>query len=267
MNKKLSIDEQRRNFLNVIDYLKSTGLNQKEIAGKIGSDTIQISHIRSGTIKYIPPELIDNLHKKCNINPHYIIYGASNMFDTASLKYEHFDKFVEKWSLVEHEDKKYLYFTMDENFYKFLIDVYTLKETDTSSNTNAFTKTAESFYNALENHKKNTFKKDYLHFSNDNELYKFVLNVLDEKDSLDKTDKSDDLDDSKKVKESFDKILNFLKTNPPPAINLKEYVLIPADDVIEIAQNNISRRKSLAEVKDILHIYPQKNNQKGNGTV
>lgn len=49
------------------------------------------------------------------------------MFDTAGLKYENFYKLVDKWDLVKHENKKYLH-SMDENFYKFLIDVYNLKE-------------------------------------------------------------------------------------------------------------------------------------------
>lgn len=192
----LGIEEQRKQFIAVIDYLKSTGISQKEIAAKIGEDTIYISHLRSGDIKYITPNIIEGLHDAYNINPQFITHGASNMFDAAGLKYENFEKFVDNWDLVEHENKEYLHFSMDENFYNFLIDVFNFKKTSSNS------------------------------------------------------------DDAKRMAEAFDKAIASLKENYPSSERLKEYVLIPADDMLDIADDNISKRKSLSEVIDILDIYP-----------
>ena len=172
---------------------------QKEIAITIGQDNVYISHLRSGTLKYIPPDVISNLKRAYNINPRYITHGASNMFDIAGLKYENFDNFVDKWDLVEHEDKEYLHFSMDENFYKFLIDVYNLKEASSKSN------------------------------------------------------------DAERMAEAFQKALESLKENFSDSTNSKEYVLIPADDMLEIAQDNIPKRKSLNELSKTLNFYPPKN--------
>lgn len=156
---------------------------------------LRISVSRSGTVKYITPEVLDGLHDAYNINTKYITHGASNMIDTASLKYENFDEFVDSWGLEQHENKEYLHFTMDANFYDFLVSVYNLKEASIHSNNT--TKVADAFYKALE-----------------------------------------------ALKE------NFSTSNKP-----KKFVLIPADDMIEIADDNISRPKSLNEVVDILNLY------------
>lgn len=194
MKYNLGIDEQREKLITVIDYLKSKGIKQKDIAVEIGVDNIYISHLRSGKIKKITPEVIEGLHDVYNINPQYITHGASNMFDTAGLKYENFDSFVDSWDLVEHEDKEYLHFAMDENFYKFLVNVFNLKEASSKT------------------------------------------------------------DDVVKAAEAFDKALDSLKENYQPSKTSKEYVLIPADDMLEIAQDNIPKRKSLGEVIDMLSL-------------
>ena len=198
MKYNLGIDEQREKLIAAIDYLKSKGIKQKDIAVEIGVDNIYLSHLRSGIIKNIPPAVIEGLHDVYNINPQYITHGASNMFDSAGLKYENFDSFVDNWNLVEHEDKEYLHFAMDENFYKFLVNVFNLKEASSKT------------------------------------------------------------DDIAKAAEAFDRALNSLKENYQPSKTLKEYVLIPADDMLEIAQDNIPKRESLSEVIDILKIYPPK---------
>ena len=191
----LGIEEQRKQLISVIDYLKSTGITQKEIAFEIGVDNIYMSHLRSGIVKYITPEVLEGMHDAYNINPQYITHGATNMFDVAGSKYEHFDNFVDSWDLVEHENKEYLHFIMDENFYSFLTSLYNLKEA------------------------------------------------------------SQNFDDAKKMAEAFEKAFESLKENFPNASKPKEYVLIPADDMIEIATDNISKRKSLSEVVDILNMY------------
>lgn len=44
----LEMDKQREKLIEVIDYLKSTGINQKKIGFEIGVDNIYLSHLRSG---------------------------------------------------------------------------------------------------------------------------------------------------------------------------------------------------------------------------
>lgn len=120
------------------------------------------------------------------------------MFDVAGSKYKCFDNFVDSWDLVKHENRDYLHFTMDENFYNFLIDVYNLKEA------------------------------------------------------------SEYQDDSQKWADAFKKAFDSLKENFANTNTKKEYVLIPTDDMIEIASNNVSKRKNLSEVIDILNLYSPK---------
>ena len=190
----LDLENQREQFSKVIEYLLKTGIKKKEIASRIGLSTYDISHILSGAIKNITIEVLDNLHAEFGINPNYIRKGTSNMFDIPGMKFENFEAFVDKWDLVEHENKKYLHFTIDENFYKFLIDVYD--------------------YMVIANHKTDVNEKN----------------------------------------EAFTEAFNALKNNFPDIQQPQEYVLIPADDMIEITSNNISRRKKLSEVIDIINL-------------
>lgn len=194
----LEMDKQREKLIEVIDYLKSTGINQKKIGFEIGVDNIYLSHLRSGGIKNITQEVLEGLHYAYGVNTRYITHGASNMFDTVGIKYASFDSFVDSWDLVEHEDKSYLHFSMDENFYKFLIEVYNLKEASKKT------------------------------------------------------------DDKEKMTEAFQKAFELLKEKHPTESSPKDFVLIPADDMIEIAQANISRRKSLNEVVNILNFHEEK---------
>lgn len=60
------------------------------------------------------------------------------------------------------------------------------------------------------------------------------------------------------MKEAFVKAFESLKGNFSDSEHPKEYVLIPADDMIEIATDNIAKRKSLSEVIDILNLHPPK---------
>ena len=149
----LEIEKQREKLIEVIDYLKSTGIKQKDIGFEIGADNIYLSHLRSGDVKNITPETLEGLHDAYGINARYITHGASAMFDIAGSKYNSFDSFVDSWDLVEHEDKSYLHFSMDENFYKFLINVYNLKES--SERTEDKEKMAEAFQKAFESLKEN----------------------------------------------------------------------------------------------------------------
>ena len=55
----------------------------------------------------------------------------------------------------------------------------------------------------------------------------------------------------KRMKEAFVKAFESLKETFSDSEHPKEYVLIPADDIIEIAKDNNAKRKSLGEVVDI----------------
>lgn len=154
--------------------------------------------LSSGDLKKISDEILDNLHEEFGINPNYIRKGATNMYDIPGIKYENFESFVDNWDLVEHENKEYLHFTLDENFYYFLLKIYHLKEASTNG------------------------KK------------------------------------SREMEEAFIKAFESLKDNYSETQHPKEYVLIPADDMEQIATDNIAKRKNLNEVANILNFYPPK---------
>lgn len=194
----LDLNAQREQFANVIEHLLNSGNKKKEIASRIGLSPYDISHLLSGEIINITDDVLENLHEEFGINPNYIRKGATNMFDIPGLKYENFDSFVDSWDLVEHENKEYLHFTMDENFYRFLVEIYNMMEASTQKN------------------------KD------------------------------------KRMNEAFAKAFESLKGNYSDSEQPKEYVLIPADDMMEIATDNVAKRKSLGEVIDILNLYPPK---------
>lgn len=124
----LGIEEQRKQFCKVLDYLTSIGHTQKDIAAKIGSDYVSLSHLRSGKIKNIPSELVDNLHEEFDINPEFIYSGSDYMIDIPGLKLTNFEHFVDKWDIVDHDPKPYVRFSINENFYNFLLEVYAQKE-------------------------------------------------------------------------------------------------------------------------------------------
>lgn len=195
---ELDINKQREQVIKVIDYLISKGLSQKDIGARLGVDNIYLSHIRSGAIKNITPELVENLHEEFGINPDYIYFGSELMIDIPQSKYEHFEKFVDKWELINHGPKSYLHFSMDENFYNFLIAVYAQKE--------------------------------------------ITIN----------------LDNSEEMMHTFTQSLTSLKKHFSTKAKNKEYVLIPADIVDEVGNQNVNRRKNLNEVLKILDIYSTK---------
>lgn len=194
----LDLDAQRKQFANVIEHLLQAGNKKKEIASRIGLSPYDISHLLSGNLINISDNVLENLHEEFGINPNYIRKGSTNMFDIPGIKYENFESFVDDWDLVEHENKEYLHFTMDENFYKFLIEIYNLMEASTHSNK------------------------------------------------------------SKRMEEAFSKAFESLKRNFSKSEQPKEYVLIPADDMTKIASDNVSKRKCLSEVIDILNLYSPK---------
>ncbi|WP_195502412.1 hypothetical protein [Coprococcus comes] len=268
MKYPLTSKQQCQQLVNVLDYLKSQNKKQKKIAEKVGSSTYFFSHLRSGQIQSIPQDLIDSFQENYHINPKYITHGASNMFEAANIMYDNFDEFVDSWDLVEHENNSYLHFFMDENFYNFLINIYTLKIN--SSESNELQQKANAFdlaLGALKNKKLNQgTKTGYLHFSSDLQLKFFVQSIFKQIDFS-------SAPSSKEIDTAFNTALTTLKENYQPGKNPKEYVLVPIDKYIEITDKNMHRQKSLAELNDTFEWSPVKtkhlkltHNKKEDGT-
>lgn len=126
--------EQRKRLTKVLDYLKSQGISQKEISNKCDIDYTYITHYKTGKINLIPDDFLEKMQLFYNINPQYIRLNSNFMFDLLGMKLSNFEIFVDSWNTVEKskvnssgtpEIEKYLHFTMDKNFYDFLIDVDT----------------------------------------------------------------------------------------------------------------------------------------------
>lgn len=62
----------------------------------------------------------------------------------------------------------------------------------------------------------------------------------------------------KQMPEAFKKASSSLMENYKDSNKSKEYVLIPADDAIKIATENVPKRKHLREVIDILKVHSPK---------
>lgn len=94
--------------------------------------------------------------------------------------------------------------------------------------------------------------REYLHLTIDENFYIFLIEIynLMEASTQNKKDK--------RIEEAFAKAFESLKGNFSDSEHPKEYVLIPADDMMEIATDNAARRKNLSEVIDILKLSPPK---------
>lgn len=122
MNNQDDILKQKRNRLKIVfEYLKSAGISQRDIADQVDCNEDELSHLKSGKIKYIPDELLSKLHKAYNINPNYIRLRSDILLDMVGHKLEQFESFVDSWNTVKKGDHEYLHITMDQNFYNFLI--------------------------------------------------------------------------------------------------------------------------------------------------
>lgn len=127
-NEEKILNEQRERLIQVFDYLRLIGVNQSTICEKLSKnkpnyDESQLSHIKSGKIKYIPDDLLERLHDIYNINPLYVRLESDFMLDTEWEKFKSFVNFVDTWDTVKKGDKNYLHLTMDQSFYDFLISV------------------------------------------------------------------------------------------------------------------------------------------------
>ena len=86
----------------------------------------------------------------------------------------------------------------------------------------------------------------------DENFYKFLIDVYNLMAASKQNKKS------KRMEEAFNKAFESIKGNFPDSVRSKEYVLIPADDMLEIATDNVERRKNLSDIVDILNLYPPK---------
>lgn len=128
----LYLKEQRERLSKVFEYLKKEGISQREIADNIDTEEATLSSYKSGKIKYIPNAFLENLRRVYNINPRYIRFDSDYMVDVQGIKLSNFEAFVDSWDVVDKTTMdsngkrivdKYIHFTMDKNFYEFLIDV------------------------------------------------------------------------------------------------------------------------------------------------
>lgn len=128
----LDLKKQRERLSNVFEYLKKNGISQKEIADNVDVSPETLSQYKNGKIKYIPNTFLENISRVYNINPRYVRLDSGYMVDIPGIKLSNFEAFVDSWDVVDRTAmdsngkcivEKYLHFTMDKNFYEFLIDV------------------------------------------------------------------------------------------------------------------------------------------------
>lgn len=139
------LSQQRERLKEVFSYLKSMGYSQKDIADELSKsadkklqriDESTLSSYKSGKIKHIPNNLLEELHNIYNINPDYIRLESNLMFDNFGDKYKHFDKLFQSWHAInttsrnlngKDYDTPKIYLEMDRNFFDFLFDIYKVK--------------------------------------------------------------------------------------------------------------------------------------------
>lgn len=131
-------NDKKERFLNVLNYLKSKGISQSDIAEKVYSkknwdfNSSRISEIKSGKQKTIPNELKEILVEEYNINEEYLNCKSDIMINEFPEKFSNFLDFVENWDIVQRKGKDeysnkiyndfYLYLTLNKNFIDFIIE-------------------------------------------------------------------------------------------------------------------------------------------------
>ena len=126
--------EQRNRLKKVYEYLRLSGITQADLSKQLDVDESTLSHYVSDSSPHkISPSFLTKLHKKYNINPNYV-YGSSDMMlDIYGKQLSNLISFTnEKWDTVFRTStdengneitNRYLHFTMNKNFYDFLLDV------------------------------------------------------------------------------------------------------------------------------------------------
>lgn len=122
------LNEQRERLIQVFDYLRLIGDNQSTICKKLSEnkpnyDESQLSHIKSGKIKYIPNDLLEKLHDIYNINPLYVRLKSEYMFDVTWKEFKGLNDFAKSWNTVTVNGKRCLKISIKPSFYEFLKNV------------------------------------------------------------------------------------------------------------------------------------------------
>lgn len=126
--------EQRNRLKNVFDYLRLSGTTQADISKKLDIDESTLSHYISDSSPHkISSDFLTRLHEVYNINPDYVYGNSTMMLDIYGKQLSNLISFTnEKWDTVSRTSidqdgnettNHYLHFTMDKNFYDFLMDV------------------------------------------------------------------------------------------------------------------------------------------------
>lgn len=134
------MSQQNQPLCDVLNYLKKKHhLSQATIVAELsqlptctGITSIKLSQYKSLYIKELPSELITAFHELYNINPDYLRGTSKNMLDNAKIHLEALQNVIKNWTTIirtprnidtpSHEGK-YLTFTLDANFYNFLLDI------------------------------------------------------------------------------------------------------------------------------------------------
>lgn len=127
-NEERILIEQRKRLIQVFDYLRLIGINQSTICNELSKNQLnynesKLSHIKSGKIKYIPQDLLKELHKSHNINPDFVRLNSDYMFDISWKEFEGLNDFVKSWNTVIVSEKRCLKISIKPSFYEFLKNV------------------------------------------------------------------------------------------------------------------------------------------------
>ena len=129
-------DTQSKRFSNVLDYLKSKGISNREVLdcyifetndnSILNRDDTYFSNIKAGKIKNIPNSLIIFLQNKYHINPDYLNLESSHMLDTTNENIKNFEKILREKNIVNGDNNKYLHVTIDKNLIDLLTSIIEL---------------------------------------------------------------------------------------------------------------------------------------------
>lgn len=118
----MTISQRKERYEKVFSYLKKQGFSQYKIAEMIDYDYTYINKIKKLKVE-ASDKVIKRLNEKFGINPDYLNGTSDIMIDINGSKLDSLEKIVNNWQTVEGKRNNYLHLIMDENFYKFLLDV------------------------------------------------------------------------------------------------------------------------------------------------
>ena len=117
-----SLEKQRERLNEVLNLLKGRGIKSTAIAAKTETDTIYVSHLKSGGVKMIPDDFLDKLQDAYDINPGYIRGTSDIVFSPLCTGLRNFEAITKGWDTVSKGKHSYLHIRMDKNLYNFLVE-------------------------------------------------------------------------------------------------------------------------------------------------